>query len=212
MIDAINTQVKGYSIPCPKCGRVHDFEADYIDRIIDCDCGFGYYAFAAGDFRIVMSKAEAGCEDIVRSMRRFVVTTGRCRDIPPELYAEEGQLEPGPNAHFACYVREYDLVDELEHVLQEYQLSAFGECLFTRELIDSVCESLSDGKDVELKRKKDGIDIIELKKKRIKPTKPDSGRKIIALRQVSGDPGVMSLLVPGSIVHFNSQKPQNLDS
>lgn len=77
-----------YIIPCPCCGRKHSFKAEYVDRLIDCECGFVCYAFAVDDFRIIMSKSEAENDAIVRSMRRFVVSTRRCTDIPPELYMD----------------------------------------------------------------------------------------------------------------------------
>jgi hypothetical protein len=203
MIEAITTQE--YCIPCPKCGKKHTFSGCYVDSMIDCECGFGYYAFAAGDFRIVMSQEEAGSEEVVRAMRRFVVSTGRCTDIPPELYDMDREM-PTPNAGPSFYVREYDLEDELEHVLREYQVSAFGECLFTRELMDSICESLSAGKDIELKRKKDGIDIIELKKKRIKPADTEAHPKIAVFRQVHSTPKQVISYDPSCIVRFDGTR------
>ena len=48
-----------YVIPCPRCGEKHIFREAYVDRMIDCECGFECYAFAVNDFRIIMSKSEA---------------------------------------------------------------------------------------------------------------------------------------------------------
>lgn len=163
---AIENCIVEYSISCPRCGKAHIFKTDYVDNIIECECGFGCYAFAVGDFRIIMSKAEAENEEVVRSMRRFVISTGRCEDIPPELYMDD--CSSGNSDYY--FVRDYDIEGILEQVLEEYQESGFGEYLVTKELLDSICESLSNGRDVELKRKKDSVEIIELKKKRISTT------------------------------------------
>ena len=157
-----------YVIPCPRCGEKHIFREAYVDRMIDCECGFGCYAFAVDDFRIIMSKSEAENEAVVRSMRRFVVSTGRCADMPPELYLDADELHQRRSNVGSIYIRDHDLEDEIERVLEEYQVEAFGECLLTKELLDSICESLSEDKDIELKAKKDGIEIIELKKKKLK--------------------------------------------
>lgn len=159
-----------YSIPCPRCGKMHIFQAEYVDSMIDCDCGFEGYAFAVGDFRIIMSRAEALNESVVRSMRRFVILTGRCTDIPPELYMDEGELQE-------CAIKPpvvHDIEEELERTLEEYQVAAFGEYLLTSELLDFICECLSEEKDIELRRKKDGVEISELKKHKFKipPKKP----------------------------------------
>lgn len=144
-----------YYIPCPKCNKLHRFDSKIVDEIINCTCGFDFYAFAAGEFRIAMSKSEASCEPIVRSMRRFVVSTGRCTDIPPELYDGYDDTD-------------YPLFEDLlDKTLEEHQLESYGTVYFTKDLLDSICDSFSSGKDVELKKKKDCIDIIELKKKNI---------------------------------------------
>ena len=168
-----------YIISCPRCGEKHVFSAEYIDGMLDCKCGFEGYVFAVGDFRIIMTKAEAQNESVVRSMRRFVVSTGRCTDIPPELYMDEHELrelhECTSNVS-GVYVRDYDLEVELNHVLEEYQVEAFGKCLLTKELLDSICECLSEDRDIELRRKKDGIEIIELKKRRVKVPAPRTYR------------------------------------
>ena len=149
------SRVKNYIIPCPRCNRIHHIDGEIVDEIIHCSCGFEFYAFAVGDLRIVMSKTEACSESIVRSMRRFVVSTGRCPDIPPELYDD------------SCIDSYPEFEDVLERSLEEHQLESFGKIYFTKELLDSICESFSNGKDVELKKKKDSIDVIELKKKNI---------------------------------------------
>ena len=97
-------------------------------------------------------------------MRRFVVSTGRCSDIPPELF-DDGCIDDYP---------EFEAV--LERSLEEHQLESFGKVYFTKDLLDSICESFSNGKDVELKKKKDSIDVIELKKKNISRKLPVSLR------------------------------------
>ena len=181
-----------YVISCPRCGKQHIFSAEYVDGMLDCKCGFEGYAFAVGDFRIIMTKAEAQNESVVRSMRRFVVSTGRCTDIPPELYMDEHELrelrECTSNVS-GMYVRDYDLEEELNRVLEEYQVEAFGECLLTKELLDSICECLSEEKDIELRRKKDGIEISELKKRKVKVPAPRRHKETSDSRSAHG--GIM---------------------
>jgi len=185
-----------YVISCPRCGEQHIFSAEYVDGMLDCKCGFEGYAFAVGDFRIIMTKAEAQNEAVVRSMRRFVVSTGRCTDIPPELYMDEHELcelcECTSNVS-GVYMRDYDLEEELNRVLEEYQVSAFGECLLTKELLDSICACLSEEKDIELRRKKDGIEISELKKRKVKIPAPRT------YKTAPGEYGRIAVFKRGSI-------------
>ena len=75
-----------YIFPCPRCGKQHCSDSAIFDDRVSCSCGFDFYAFACGDLRIVMPWDEASYEPIARALRKFVVATGRCQDIPPELY------------------------------------------------------------------------------------------------------------------------------
>lgn len=209
-----------YVISCPRCGEQHIFSAEYIDGMLDCKCGFEGYAFAVGDFRIIMTKAEAQNESVVRSMRRFVVSTGRCTDIPPELYMDEHELrelhECTSNVS-GVYVRDYDLEEELNRVLEEYQVEAFGEYLLTKELLDSICECLSEEKDIELRRKKDGIEISELKKRKVKVPAPRTYKEASNSHSTHGGimvfkRGPIDMLkhpqaLPGGILNMDSVKP-----
>ena len=72
-------------------------------------------------------------------------------------------------------VQERDLDQELMQVLEDYQMAAYGECFFTKEVIDSVCETFQKGNDVELKNQKDRVEVREMKirnvsKQRIRQT------------------------------------------
>lgn len=49
----------GYVVCCPKCGKIHSFNERYVDEIVNCECGFEFYAFAMGTLHIVMSADEA---------------------------------------------------------------------------------------------------------------------------------------------------------
>ncbi len=150
----------GRRVLCPRCGKAHFSQYQIIDAYIDCECGMRFYAFADTGLQITMPSSEAGYEPIARAMRRFVVATGRCTDIPPEFYQDEnGQY------YFGNY-RETDVEDELERVLVQFQTEFFGECFLTNEQIYSICESFQDGIDVELRKQKKGIDIIKLIRKK----------------------------------------------
>lgn len=135
-----------YTITCPECGRKQHFSGAIIDETVSCGCGFRYYVFAANDFRIIMPANEAEHESVARAMRKFVVSTGRCTDIPHELYDDQVQID-------------------IDTVLREYQLDVYGNCYISGEQIDSICECFENGNDVELRKKRDRVEIIELKKK-----------------------------------------------
>ena len=171
----------GYVVCCPKCGKNHSFNGRYVDEIVECECGFEFYAFAMGTLHIAMSADEAMYDPIARSMRRFVISTGRCGDIPPELYLDQSGQE-----RFDMTAFELDTEEELSRVLDDYQTDSYGECLVTKELLDTICENLYNGKDIELKKKKDGVDVIELKKKHVSTKKPEN-RRLYEYTQLSVD-------------------------
>lgn len=64
---------------------------------------------------------ETRIDQIVRAMRRFVVTTGRCQNIDPKLleYTEEESI---------VKKQERDLDAEFASLLEEYQIVVFGDC------------------------------------------------------------------------------------
>ena len=150
------------SVICPRCRKVHYSRSAIIDSYIDCSCGLSFYAFSCKGLRITMPANEAGYDSTARAIRRFVVATGRCTDIPSELYQDEdGQL------CFGFYDQAIGTGEQLEIVLDRYQNEVFGESFLTKEMISSICELLKGGSDVEIRKQKDGVDIIKLIKKRL---------------------------------------------
>ena len=171
-----------YTISCPECGKAHYFNDEYVDDIVECSCGFEFYAFAKDNLRIVMSADEARCDTVVRSTRRFVMSTGRFRNMSPELYIDRDGQEC-----FELMPQELDTEEELERILDEYQTAAYGKKIVSRELLDSICESLDKGSDIELKKQKNGIDVIELKKKRVNTQRADNSRRLSEYTQLTAD-------------------------
>ena len=103
-------------------------------------------------------------------MRRFVVSTGRCNDIPAHLYMDEdGQY------CFDIAKQNEDMEEVLERSLETFQLEVFGECFLTIDLLGSICESFLEGHDVELRKQKNRVDIIKLIKKKV--AVPDKRKK-----------------------------------
>lgn len=152
-------------ILCPRCHKPHYSSRPIMDEYIDCDCGFRFYAFSCQDLKITMLPEEASYEPVVRNLRRFVVSTGRCTDIPQHLYQDEdGQY------CFDIGLRNEDADEVLERALESFQLETFGESFLTVDLIGSICESFLDGNDVELRKQKDRVDIIKLIKKKVSIT------------------------------------------
>ncbi len=162
MIEANKTPE--YAIPCPKCGKEHCFVPNYnynvLDSTVSCECGYDFYVFASGGFRIIIPKGEAESEKIVRAMRKFVVATGRCPDIPPELY--EDTVEMAVNDMSA---EQLDIEDLMAYALEQYQVDAYGDYFFTLETLDDMFELLTRDRDVLLTRKKDEVEVKEQRPK-----------------------------------------------
>ena len=160
-LEGIRKENRGQEIICPRCHRAHYSGYPVMDEYIDCACGARFYAFSDSGLKIIMPQEEAGYEPIARAMRRFVVSTGRCSDIPPELYQDEnGQLYFG-------ITRNTDIEAALEIVLEQFQIEMFGEAYLTKDVIYSICESFQDGHDVELRKQKKRVDVIKLIKKKL---------------------------------------------
>ena len=151
---------RGEAVLCPKCRKPHYSSYGMMDEFIYCECGFRFYAFVDHGLRIMMTPGEASYEPVARAMRRFVVSTGRCTDIPPELYTDSG--EP-----VTMEIHEQNLCEELERTLEQFQMTVFGECYLTRELVISMCEMFQKGHDVELRKQKNRIDLIKLIRKKV---------------------------------------------
>lgn len=187
----------GQEVVCPRCHRVHRCRTAVMDEYIDCSCGLSFYSFSYKGLRIILPPSEAGYEPIARAMRRFVVSTGRCTDIPSELYQDEnGQI------YFGFLKQGSDIEEQLEIALERYQNEFFGECFVTKDLIYSICESFQGGNDVELRKQKKGVDIIKLIKKKL--TSPEKKRP---LRGTAGKGDAMQLMIPSSgiMMQFQTQ-------
>ncbi len=156
---------------CPKCHKKHCSEYVLINKFICCECGCNFYVFADKGLQIIIPAQEAKIDQVVRAMRRFVVMTGRCQDIDPELL---GFSDEEPDT----YLRERDLQTELAKLLEEYQVEYFGDCFITNEVVDSICMAFGHNADVQLKKQKDGVDICEMKKPK-RCTKPRQSERIL---------------------------------
>ena len=60
-----------------------------------------------------------------------------------------------------------DLDGELDCILEEFQLTSFGECFLTGDMIFSICETFKGGSDIELRKQKDRVDLIRLIRKKV---------------------------------------------
>ncbi len=161
-LEDIHKGSTGQEVFCPRCRKAHLSTYPIMDEYIDCECGFRFYAFSDSGLKITMPQEEAGYEPIARAMRRFVVSTGRCLDIPPEFYQDEnGQY------YFSIAVRAADVEEALEQALEQFQMEYFGETFLTKDAIYSICESFQDCHDVELRKQKKRVDVIKLIKKKL---------------------------------------------
>ena len=174
---------------CPKCKKKHYSAYALMNEFVNCECGYSFYAFVDKGLHILIPAQETRIDQIVRAMRRFVVTTGRCQDIDPKLleYMEE---DPIVNK------QERDLDAEFASLLEEYQIVVFGDCYITREVIDSIYKAFEHNADVVLKKQKDGVDISEMKKPtRVSKAKVHQGERIMKysemLRQTQGESEIL---------------------
>ena len=138
---------------CAACGRKHIREGSLVDEHIPCECGNSFYAFYNQGMTVTIPSDETRNMDVVMGFRRFVVTTGRCLDAPAEP------------VDYTEFLQRADPLFLMQAGLQKYQGERFRECLMNCGDIVSVFDSLYDGKDVLLKKKRDYIDIIEMKRK-----------------------------------------------
>lgn len=65
-----------------------------------------------------------------------------------------------------CFVTEGH-IETMVEILASYQMERYGECLVTAEHIAAMVEILASGSDLELKRYKDHVEILELRKRKI---------------------------------------------
>lgn len=185
----------GQEVICPRCRRVHRCREAVFDSYVDCGCGYSFYAFAYKGLRIIMPPNEAGYEPFARAMRRFVVTTGRCTDIPSHLYQDEdGQL------YFGFLKQDADQEEQLENDLERFQEEFFGEAYLTKDMIYSICELFREGHDVELRKQKKGVTVIKLVKKSI----PVPNKKLLH-KTDSSKKDIMQLMIPDSGILLNFQ-------
>lgn len=161
MTNGSAAKTKRYTMLCPRCGKRHHSDGAIFDDRVSCSCGFEFFAFAADDLRIIIPWAEVKYEPILRAMRKMVVTTGRCTDIPPELYEDCG----------GCYP---DLEETLNRALNEYQTDAFGTCYISAEQLDLICGILVNNNDVELRCKKGHLEIRESRMKTVRSKDDES--------------------------------------
>ena len=188
---------EGQSVVCPRCHRMHYSRTPIMDEYIDCRCGLSFYAFSCSGLRIIMPANEAGCESVARAMRRFVVTTGRCTDIPSALYQDEdGQL------CFGFLKESQDIDEQLEIALEGFQSEYFGESYLTKDMVYTICESFKGGNDVELRKQKKGVDIVKLIKKRL-----DSPEKKNRSSKGTEKGGNAQLMFPGNGILMHFQAP-----
>ena len=139
---------------CANCGRKHTREEQPVDEHIRCACGYSFYVFCDRGMTVVMPSAEVGLDEIRYALRRFVMSTGRCRDTATE--PEYG----------AGFLRGMDPEGLLEMGLERFQLREMGKCLMNSADIASIFDSLEKDRDVMLKNKGTYVDIIELRRKK----------------------------------------------
>ncbi len=194
----------GQMVFCPRCGKKHYSHTVIMDEYVNCVCGMRFYAFADSGLRIILPPDEAGYEPIARAMRRFVVTTGRCRDIPPELYQnDDGQI------CFNFVKKDEDVEERLARSLEQFQQEMFGECFISKDLVFAICESFLDGHDVELRKQKKGVDIIKLIRKRMALPEKKHMSKNYVNRNTPIENSIR-LLGPGLGImwHYQKDKPE----
>ena len=145
-----------YTVCCPRCNR-QLLRAVSIESILECECGYRFYMFQKRGLVIMLPSDEARYEPIARTMRRFVVATGRCNDIPPELYIDDALRHKNE-----MIVGSDDIKDKLDAYLKEYGEIAFGSQMLGIQEIELIFQVLDDGKEVIVKKKRDSYSVLKL--------------------------------------------------
>ncbi len=136
---------------CERCGRIHALNQPIVDEVITCECGYRFYCF--GNSGLIINVPEHELRDTVcEMMRRFVQSTGRCRDAP---------APPPETENIRKLLLRMNSMGLLEIALQKMQEEDFGETLMHSNDIESILELLHENKDALVKGQKGYVSIIE---------------------------------------------------
>lgn len=143
---------------CQNCFRQHVRNMTVVDEQIECECGHKFLAFGNAGLTMNVPSWELRDKTIVNAIRRMITSTGRCPEVPIRQ-----QTDP---VDFDRLIQEQDPVMLMETGLEKYQMETFGIYLLTPDKVISICESLNENMDVEIKKQREQISIYEVRLKK----------------------------------------------
>lgn len=151
------------SFVCQQCHRKHTVEEAMIDGIITCECGYRFYCFGNSGMTITMPVEEirGKTRDL---MRRFVQSTGRCRDAPSP---------PSETGNIMQILQRMDSRGLLEIALKKIQEEDFGETLLHSNDIVIILELLNENKDAVVKGQKGHVNVMEQRNRNCRKSETD---------------------------------------
>ena len=159
---------------CMNCGRKHARSAPLVDEHIRCGCGYRFYAFYKDRMAVTLPSNDIMSQAAVMAFRRFVISTGRCRDA---------RIEP---VDYTEFLRRADPLGLIEVGLERLQTEKYGKAKINSYDINSMVESIFRNLDVLMKNKKDEVEIVEIHRKpKGKRGPPFDGEPIAYLNEES---------------------------
>lgn len=150
---------------CQNCFRQHVRNMTMVDEQIECECGHRFLAFGNEGLTLTLPASELRSFAVVNAIRRMIASTGRCPDAPVSMVNTES-TQAAPVKYERVKLDPSDPVKLMETGLRGYQMETFGIYLLSSEKVISICESLNEDADVEIKKQRDKVNIYEVKLKK----------------------------------------------
>lgn len=150
---------------CQNCFRQHVRNMTMVDEQIECECGHRFLAFGNEGLTLTLPASELRSFAVVNAIRRMIASTGRCPDAPVSMVNTES-TQAAPVKYERVKLDPLDPVKLMETGLRGYQMETFGIYLLTLDKVISICESLNEDADVEIKKQREKVNIYEVKLKK----------------------------------------------
>ena len=138
---------------CRNCGRKHEMDESLIDDIIECGCGYQFFAFENRGMSVMIPMSDFRTGLTMNLFRLLVISTGRFPDAAAEALDCAGLLNKvGP-------------LRLIQEGLDRVQEKGPGKCRLTAGDVITICDLVKKHKDVLVKNKGRRIDVCELQMK-----------------------------------------------
>ena len=150
---------------CQNCFRQHVRNMTVVDEQIECECGHIFLAFGNEGLTLNLPAKELRSIATVNAIQRMIAITGRCPDAPVSMVNTVSN-KAAPVKRERVKLNPTESMKFMEAGLREYQKETYGGCLLTLDNVISICETLNEDADVEIKKQRDKISIYEVRLKK----------------------------------------------